>query len=282
MYCPRCGTRRRPDDVLCGECGADPGVASAMGIASAATLHRRGGAEGIIPAGSSVIGHCPRCRYQGEGLTYFSRGPHLAGLVAATILTLPVALGAGGLLYYGLRRDHRVCPRCGYGWGRAGEGAVRAEAYTGEADPRGGVIAGWAPGEGSMRAASAFLLILGLVLLVVGLTSPEAVVIGLGLVSAGGGAALLRAANRARETRRKALIASLQTPVLALAARRGGRLTVTQVAATLGWPLRRAEKVLHSLDDGWRVDSEVTDEGVIVYEFRELLLEGEDSFAGPA
>jgi hypothetical protein len=35
--------------------------------------------------------------------------------------------------------------------------------------------------------------------------------------------------------------------------------------------MRRAEKVLNSLDDGWRVNSTVTDDGVIVYEFRELL-----------
>ena len=34
--------------------------------------------------------------------------------------------------------------------------------------------------------------------------------------------------------------------------------------------LRRAEKVLQSLDDGLRVNSEVTDEGVIVYDFLEL------------
>jgi hypothetical protein len=278
MYCSRCGTRRRLDDVLCGECGADLDAASATRTASAATIHGRAGAVGHVPAGPAAIGHCPRCRYRGEGLTYFSRGPHLAGLVAATVLTLPVALGAGGFLYYGLRRDHRVCPRCGYGWGRAGAGALQA-AEGGEADPRGGVVVARAPKEGGMRAASVFLLVLALILLVVGVTSPEAVVAGLGLVSAGGAVALRRAANRARETRRKALIASLQTPVLALAHSRGGRLTVTQVAATLGWPMRRAEKVLHSLDDGWRVNSEVTDEGVIVYEFRELLLEGDDPWS---
>jgi hypothetical protein len=279
MYCSRCGTRRRPDDVLCGECGADPDAASATGTASTVTLDRRGGIAGLAPAGSTAIGHCPRCRYLGEGLAYFSRGPHLAGLVAATVLTLPVALGAGGFLYYGLRRDHRVCPRCGYGWGRAGERALRTAADAGEADPRGGVVVARAPGERGMRAASAFLLVLACILLVVGVTSLEAVVVGLGLVSAGGAVALRRAANRAREARRQALIASLQTPVLALASRRGGRLTVTQVAATLGWPIRRAEKVLHSLDDGWRVNSEVTAEGVIVYEFRELLLEGDDPWS---
>jgi hypothetical protein len=43
------------------------------------------------------------------------------------------------------------------------------------------------------------------------------------------------------------------------------------VAAELGWTMPRAEKVLDSLEDGIRVCSEVTDEGVIVYEFREIL-----------
>ena len=42
-------------------------------------------------------------------------------------------------------------------------------------------------------------------------------------------------------------------------------------ATRLGWTLPRAEKVLDSLEDGYRVCSEVTDDGLIVYEFRELL-----------
>jgi hypothetical protein len=94
----------------------------------------------------------------------------------------------------------------------------------------------------------------------------------MGLLGVGGGYALHRVASRASEVRRQALIASLQTPVLKLAAERGGKLTVTDVAAYLNWPLHRAEKILNSLDDGWRVSSDITDDGVIVYEFRELLL----------
>ena len=78
------------------------------------------------------------------------------------------------------------------------------------------------------------------------------------------------AANRERQARRAALISSLQLPVLRLAAECEGRLTVSEVATGLGWTMRRAEKVLQSLEDGLRVESEVTDEGVIVYDFREL------------
>jgi hypothetical protein len=90
-------------------------------------------------------------------------------------------------------------------------------------------------------------------------------------IAAIGGLLLYQAADGERQRRRAALISALQLPVLRLASQRGGRLTVTEVAAELGWTLPRAEKVLRSLDDGVRVDSEVTDEGVIVYQFRELL-----------
>ena len=81
------------------------------------------------------------------------------------------------------------------------------------------------------------------------------------VLAAAGAVVLHRGANRAREERRAALISSLQMPVLKLAAERKGVLTVTDVAASLGWSMSRAEKILRSMDDGWRVSSEVTDEG---------------------
>jgi hypothetical protein len=122
-----------------------------------------------------------------------------------------------------------------------------------------------------LRVWSVLLLVLGLSLLAVGTVEMELVAVVLGVLSGGGAIALHRGANALREKRREALLASLQLHVLKLAGERKGKLTVTDVAASLSWPLRRAEKVLHSLDDGWRVNSEVTDEGIIVYEFRELL-----------
>src|SRR5690606_18083082 len=64
-----------------------------------------------------MVGLCPRCAYRGEGVGYFTRGRHVAGLVVATMFT-SWAMGAGGLVYFLLRREHRVCPRCGEGWGR--------------------------------------------------------------------------------------------------------------------------------------------------------------------
>lgn len=208
---------------------------------------------------------CPRCGYRGEGLPYFSRGTHVAGLVGATVLTAG-AMGAGGLVYYLVRREHQICPRCGRGWGQHGERAVvragdgRPAGLGSYSQRRGGAKHGW----------SIVLFVMAALLMIPGIMELELGAVMVAMLFALGGVALRRSARLEREQRRDALIASLQPEVLQLASRQGGQLTVTQVAAGLGWTLPRAEKVLHSLDDGLRVDSEVTDEGVIVYHFREL------------
>ena len=210
---------------------------------------------------------CPGCGYRGEGISYFSRGSHLAAIVGITLLTAGM-MGAGGLIYYLVRRDHLVCPRCGRGWGKNGMFAVGSMSQSAPSSPapamalRGGgaVKQGW----------SVMLFLLAAILVVVGVASTSFEPLLIAGVAATGGIALQRAATREREQRREALLSALQLPVLQLAGRKGGQLTVTEVAAELGWTLRRAEKVLQSLDDGLRVNSEVTDEGVIVYDFPEL------------
>lgn len=202
----------------------------------------------------------------------------MLGLIGATLFTMPIALGAGGLLYFWARHDHRICPRCGHGWGKGGIMAIEPRPAPMSSESRYGSTGMRLRGAGVKRPWSIMLLILGAILLTVGVAEFEFIVVVLGLLATAGGVALHVQANEEREERRDALIASLQMPVLQLAADRGGRLTVTEVAAALRWPLRRAEKVLHSLDDGWRVASNVTDDGVIVYEFRELLL----GHGGPA
>jgi hypothetical protein len=108
-------------------------------------------------------------------------------------------------------------------------------------------------------------------MMIIAVAEAEVVVAMFGMAAGAGGWLLQRSANQAREERRAALLAELQMPVLRLAREHNGRLTVTEVATALGWPMRRAEKVLNSLDDGLRVNSEVTDEGVIVYEFLEVM-----------
>jgi hypothetical protein len=63
----------------------------------------------------------------------------------------------------------------------------------------------------------------------------------------------------------------LQRKILRLAQAKGGTLTVTEVAADINLGLPAAEKILTSMDDGFRVRSEISDEGIIYYEFPELL-----------
>jgi hypothetical protein len=86
--------------------------------------------------------------------------------------------------------------------------------------------------------------------------------------SAQRGVAADRAALQAEEQRRQA---ALQQRVIDLAIERGGVLTVTDVVADLDFSIPSAEGVLQSLDDGVRVTSNVTEQGVIVYEFREVM-----------
>jgi hypothetical protein len=267
MYCSTCGASIPNGRARCETCG------------SAAEWRREPNPEmALSPATDRAelylrrVGVCPRCDYHGQGLPYFTRGPHVAALVGATLFTLPYALGAGGLLYYGLRHDHRVCPRCGKGWGKFGRVAFQATTAEPTAVHHPQEVRNGGISEGVRRAWSVMLFVVGALMLAVGAMEAEALLFVFGALAASGGVVLHQSANKAREARRAGMIASLQKPVLKLAAERKGLLTVTDVAASLGWSMRRAEKVLQSLDDGWRVNSEVTDEGVIVYEFRELLL----------
>jgi hypothetical protein len=75
---------------------------------------------------------------------------------------------------------------------------------------------------------------------------------------------------RALQARRAAIGQALERRVLQLATRRGGSLTVTEVAAELDLSLPAAERILTGMDDGFRVLSEVTDEGILVFEFPEI------------
>lgn len=276
MYCSTCGAHVPAGRTHCTTCGA--AVAAANHAQSGYGGHAGHAAQPAYsgqpayapmarPAGQVVppalVGHtCPRCGYVGEGVSYFSKGSHIAGLVALGMISWLVF----SLVYFLSFHNHTICPRCGKDWGNqkdylrlagAGPGVAGAPAL---AAGRGSVANGFSI---ALFALAAILMIVAVGELAIG---PAL----FGLAAAGGGAALQGVARKEREARRAALISNLQMPVLALAAQRRGRLTVTETAAALGWPLPRAEKVLNSLEDGLRVNSEVTDEGVIVYEFREL------------
>jgi hypothetical protein len=261
MYCSTCGARIPEGRSGCGTCGAPAPRPAGHALATQA---------GQAPAVAGAV-TCPRCGFHGLGVGYFSQAAPLAGALVLALFTLPF-LGAGGIVYYALRHDYRICPRCGENWGKRGARALalrppersseQLAAETEAAFPADGGGIPW-PAWALFAFATLFMMI--------GFAEPEFAMVVIGAAAAGGGVALTRRAGRNREERRQALLVALQQPVLRLAGERGGRLTVTQVATAFSWPLPRAEKVLNSLEDGLRVASDVTDEGVIVYEFRELM-----------
>lgn len=91
------------------------------------------------------------------------------------------------------------------------------------------------------------------------------------LVTGGLGAWALRSIRRERDEHAGAEQVQRQLQVLRLAAETDGSLTVTEVAARLGWPIDVAQSTLRSLDDGVRVTSTLTEEGIFLYEFMELI-----------
>ena len=274
MYCSTCGSQVAAGRTSCQTCGAAVARAPHVpyGVGAPQSPHTSGFAtvRATQPgAFGETLSMCPRCGYRGDSIGYFSRGGHVAALVGLTVIT-GGAFGVGGIAYYLLRRDHRICPRCAQGWGKHGVQSVALMS------PNGARMAPHEPAppvevrSSSRSGWSIFLFVLAAFFMFGAVAGGEA---GMALFAAmlAGGGVLVQRKNRAeREKRREAIIQGLQLPVLKLAAQKGGRLTVTQVATEMGWPLPRAEKVLNSLDDGFRVMSDITDDGVIVYDFLEL------------
>jgi hypothetical protein len=259
MYCSTCGSRVAEGRATCQVCGA----------ATARTPFPAAMAAAASPSyAMAQVQVCPRCGFRGMGSGYFTRGSHVAILVVAGVMFLPAAL-----VYALTRHNHRVCPACGLGWGAHGTRALTLLPGGHGTVPTTDVVLPAAEGSAKKGWAMA-LLILGAMLLAGGLAGLELPPIVMGIMALGGGGMLLKNANTVREERRDAIIQSLQLPVLQLAGRKGGRLTVTDVATEMGWPMARAEKVLNSLDDGMRVMSDITDDGVIVYDFLEIRTAG--------
>lgn len=196
---------------------------------------------------------------------YFRRPRHVALLVLAALFTY----GIGGLIYWLIRRGDPVCPNCGLRWDARTrrlsgpvDDAESEEAPSEEID---------LPAGGSWRRALGVLAILAAALVIsIGLVEAEATAVAVGAVLGLGGGSLFWWGWRALQERREALMAGLQRKVLHLASRKGGTLTVTDVAARLDLSLEAAEKVLISMDDGFRVRSEITREGLLLYEFPEI------------
>jgi len=199
-------------------------------------------------------------------MPYFRRAGHVGLLVGASLFTY----GFGGLVYWLARRKHLVCPRCGLGW----ENASRALAVTGP-EPEQRMIEQEPdeklPSAGlKRRILGTGMVLLASLLVLIGFVEGAAEAIAIGSVMGGGGSLTFYWGWQGLQDRRKALMQGIQRKILKLATARGGTLTVTEVAADLNLALPAAEQILVSMDDGFRVRSDISDEGVLYYEFPEI------------
>ncbi|HET9950026.1 MAG TPA: hypothetical protein VFQ22_13975 [Longimicrobiales bacterium] len=213
------------------------------------------------------VRRCPRCSYQGEGIPYFRRGGHVALLAGVSLFTY----GFGGLIYWLARRRHLICPRCGLGW----EHASSALALAGP-EPERSIVRDEAerplPSAGVKRRILGAILVLAACLTVLlGFVQADVAAIVTGAILGASGSLTFYWGWNGLQERRNAVMQRIQRKVLRLAAMRGGTLTVTEVASELNLALPAAEKILTSMDDGFRVRSEISNEGVLYYEFPEIL-----------
>jgi nitrogen fixation-related uncharacterized protein len=203
---------------------------------------------------------CPRCGYRGEGISYFSRPGHVGLLIGVSLFTY----GIGGLVYWLARRSHRICPSCGLGWEYAGR------SLTDGSGPSSNPPAALPSSGSKRRLLGSALVLVASFLIMMGILNFEAAAIVVGSVMGAAGSGTFFWGWKSLQERRQAITTGMQQDILRLADRKGGSLTVTEVAASLNVSLPAAEKLLVAMDDGFRVRSEITDEGIIVYEFPEV------------
>ncbi len=256
MRCSTCGERLSPDTDRCPTCGTAVPRAQAP-----ARL------DGPMAGAMQGPQRCPRCGYQGQGVPYFSRTGHVGLLIGVSLFTY----GLGGLAYWLARRRHYICPNCGLGWEHA------ARALPSSTGGRGGAVAlqeadtPLPSGGVKRRVLGAAMILFASFLIMMGIIEVEAAAVIVGSVFGAGGSGMFFWGWKALQERRQALTTGLQRKILRLATKRGGTLTVTEVAADLNLSLPAAEKVLLQMDDGFRVRSDVTRDGILLFEFPEVL-----------
>lgn len=251
VYCWSCGEERPESPEPCEGCGAS----------HAPRVERL----------SRALSVCGGCGYAGEGVRYFSRAGHafLLGLVSL------VTYGLGGLVYWALRRNAQICPACGLTWDRANpipgtRAAVSAPRQDGR--PAGTQSRPRLPPGGLIRRVLGIVaVVFSLGLLSMGILDGEAALAIVGSIGGSLGAGAYVWGRNADANRRDALVRSLQAQVLALAHAARGMLTVTDVATDMALTLDASERLLSSMDDSFRVRSDVTRDGVIVYRFPEII-----------
>jgi hypothetical protein len=270
MYCWSCGAQRKDPAGSCNHCGAPASRAS-------------------VPArGHHGLRVCTGCGYRGEGIPYFRRAGHVALLVGAAVLTY----GIGGVVYWLVKRHAQVCPSCGISWDRSRplgtllSSGSAPDSDQGRSEPAVPVRSSGGPPLPSTgmtrRVTGAILALLAVLLLGVGLVEGEAVLGVVSLFFGLTGASTFAWGWRARQHRREAILRRLQSQVLQLARVKEGRLTATDVASELDLTLNGAERILLSLDDGFRIRSDVTDDGLLIFEFPEIQLGRTLSMGDPA
>ena len=216
---------------------------------------------------------CARCGHRGDGIPYFRKPLHAALLAGVSFMTF----GLGGIVYYASHRRNLVCPDCGLGWehsrkpGETAELAPPAPAVV-SARPGSASVTGPLPPSGiGRRVFGIGLAVIGTLMIVGGVADGNlAELIAMGSAFGMGGSGMFLWGWRALQARRRAVLQGLGRKVLLLANGRDGVVTVTEVAAELDLSLQAAEKLMIDMDDGLRVRSDVSDEGVIYYEFPEL------------
>lgn len=262
MHCPTCGERLDPGAPSCYACGTQ--------------------FETRVVQRAPMVRRCPRCGYWGQGVKYFSRTAHLAVLAGLSVFTY----GIGGLTYWLVCRNRRVCPKCSFGWENSSR--LIAPPSPADAGSKPTAVATSAgpmpltldhhhdpplPGGGlGRRVVGAGVALLAVLVMLVGIVEFEAAAIAVGGVMGAAGSLTFLWGYSALQDRRKALVRGLERKVLLLAQEAGGTLTVSQVAADLNLTLPAAEKILIGMDDGFRVRSDITSDGILVYEFPELQL----------
>ena len=197
-------------------------------------------------------------------MPYFRRSGHVGLLIVASFFyALP------GIVYWLARRKHLICPRCALDWEHSSRAlAVVPEAgrHPIEEEPDEKL-----PSAGLKRRIAGATMVLGASLLVLmGFVEGAAEAVAFGSVMGGGGSMAFYWGWQSLQDRRRAITQGIQRKILRLASARGGTLTVTEVAADLNLALPSAERILTSMDDGFRVRSDISSEGVIYYEFPEL------------
>ncbi len=257
MRCTTCGENLLQGEDRCPTCGA---VVVQRPI-SASRVRDRG------------VRECARCGYRGDGVPYFRKPLHAALLAGVSFPTF----GIGGLIYYAAYRRNLVCPDCGLGWEKALqpgrlEGPEKPAPVVARAPASASPIAGPLPPSGiGRRVFGIGLGVLAILLIVGGVAdgvSPALLMTG--SMFGMGGSGMFLWGWQALQNRRRAVLQGLSRRVLMLANERDGVVTVTEVAAELDLSLEAAEKLMIGMDDGFRVRSDITEEGVMYYEFPEL------------